>query len=149
MKSMLLIALSVIALNASAESIKIFSKKYNSNLSFDEALYELDTSEGSAWINISIADDFDWEDTWYSEHRVGVPGMAFDQNSQQITIVSETGLVVCAQTKLVSSRFGRSLVRKIFPTGNCQFRSKVEYGFINSGYGNERVKLLNVYIVTR
>lgn len=146
MKTLLSAVLIAFALNTQALTLQIFSMDYDRDHSFDEANYKVNPSMGRAWVEISIADDSDWEDTYYEEYRVKVPGMRFDPASGNIVVKVGSQDVVCATSEVRNRRVLRGTVRYIYPQSVCYFTTDVQRELVDDGYETSYQKRLNVYL---
>lgn len=140
MKLIFLLWVSIYSLNTFSAEYEVYSQKYKSYHSIDEIKYRTNPSLSRAWLEITIADDSDWEETWYETERVRVSGLYYDEITDEIKYEVNSKVYICAT---VRKKRGRRYIKR---TSKCKFIKRTEKDVYDDGFYVKKVKRLKVFI---
>lgn len=130
MKSIILLFITVLSTSSFAIDTEIFSTKWSFDVDIDQISFRTSSKYSEAWVEVTLSDDSDWEETWYETHKVSVEGLTYDDNTKEVTFFDGVNKAVCATVSL-KTRFRTR--RYIKNTGNCIFKTKVVRETVNNG----------------
>lgn len=131
---------------AQAETIEVFSQKHGWHLTYETPEFKINPKLGRAWLEVTQVDDSDSEETYYDTFRTKVPGLSFNQTTQDIQVVRNGVTYICAQTEVRARRITGRLVRYIYNTGRCTFSQKTVIEIEDDGYHQRKVKRVKIYM---
>lgn len=110
-----------------------------------EATFGLNEKLGRVWVEMTISDRFDSEDTG-DFHRTLVQGLSYDVNARAAYLDIEGQLVECA---VVKQRGVLIFRHNYLKSTGCGFKSKLVTKMVDNGFEIKKRTFLEVYLVTK
>lgn len=143
MKSLLVLALLLTSVAASAKSIRLFTVRsgYADEIQTE---FKVNKDLGRAWVNVMTITDYWDEDEDITDNYIKVEGLSYDKDTQEVVYTEQEATVVCAS---IRSR-GRGIFRhlRMDNTSECSFRIATEFKDVDDGFYVRTKKYDVVYL---
>ncbi len=142
MKKLIAILALIISTVAAAESTLIFETKNYSNYDVLPE-FQINRELGRAWVNVVLS-EYNGDSSYYTDNRVKIPGMSFNEADKTIVIEKNGETIVCGS--LYNRRWVIDFGGSIRTTKRCTFSVKKIKVTEDNGYETYKVPMIQVYL---